>query len=137
MAKSVEQYFRLLHKPPRAARMSGRAWSPAADVYQTNDGWIVKVELAGVNLEDLEFSLGGNTLVISGCRRDTFFGEGVTYHQLEIMYSRFVKTLHFPCSIDGATFVRDYRDGLLVLHLRAGGDCVDDEGYEAESPDDE
>lgn len=142
MAKSVEQYFRLLHKPPRAARMSGRAWSPAADVYQTNDGWIVKVELAGVNLDDLEFSLGGHTLVISGCRRDTFFGEGVTYHQLEIMYSRFMKTLHFPCSIDGATFVRDYRDGLLVLHLRASDDCVETsatdsagEEYEAEDVD--
>jgi HSP20 family molecular chaperone IbpA len=123
MAKSVERYFRLLQKPRRAVQLSGRAWSPAADVYQTGDGWIVKVELAGVDVDDLEFIIAGRTLVVRGCRRDTFYGEGISYHQLEIMYSRFSKTLQFPCVIDGATFVRDYRDGLLILHLRSTDDC--------------
>jgi HSP20 family protein len=135
MAKSVERYFRLLHKPRQAVRLSGRAWSPAADVYQTADGWIVKVELAGVDIDDLEFVISGRTMVVRGCRRDTFFGEGVAYHQLEIMYSRFVKTLHFPCVIDGASFVRDYRDGLLILHLRSTGECSTDSMFDEEMTD--
>ena len=122
MANSVERYFRLLHGE-RKARPGRRTWCPAADIYRTPDGWIVKVDLAGVSSDDLEINISGTTLQVAGCRRDTFYGEGVTYQQLEITYSRFEKTLQFPCAIEGATLVRDYRDGLLILHLRGEVSC--------------
>ncbi len=102
----------------RRTRPSESLWRPAADVYATRDGWIVKVDLAGVSPDDLDITIQGATLRIAGCRRDSFYGEGISYHQLEITYSRFEKTLQFPCSIQGASLVRDYRDGLLVIYLR-------------------
>lgn len=120
MAKSVEQYFRLM-PAGRRVQPGGRLWCPAADVYQTRDGWIVKVDLAGVRAQDVEVTVNGSTLRITGCRRDTVYseyGEGIVHQQLEITYSRFEKTLRFPCSIEDAHLARDYRDGLLVLHLR-------------------
>jgi HSP20 family protein len=117
MAKSVDRYFHLLTQS-RKVSMSGRLWNPAADIYRAPDGWIVKVDLAGVAEDDLDVIIDDNTLRISGVRRDTSFGEEVICQQLEITYSRFEKMLHFPCSIAGATLVRDYRDGLLILHLR-------------------
>lgn len=126
MAESVQRYFHIM-SAMRRAKMGGRMWCPAADVYRTDDGWIVKVDLAGVSAEDLEITLGGTTLHIAGCRRDTFYGEGVSYHQLEITYSRFEKTLSFPCSIEGATILRDYRDGLLILHLQGKEECEEEE----------
>ena len=125
MAESVEQYFKMM-SAMRRARIGGRMWRPAADVYRTQDGWIVKVDLAGVSPDDMEITIAGSTLTLAGCRRDTFYGEGVTYQQLEITYSRFEKTLQFPCSIEGATVVRDYRDGLLILHLRGEAECVEE-----------
>ena len=100
-----------------------RAWRPDADVYRTADGWIVKVDLAGVSADDVEIELGGRNLVIRGCRRDTFFGEGVVYHQLEITYSRFEKTIRFPCPVEGAVVERRYRDGLLILYIRSPAEC--------------
>jgi len=113
----------------RQSRPGARMWRPDADVYRTTDGWIVKVDLAGVSPDELKIEVFDRTLVISGCRRDTFFGEGVVYHQLEITYSRFEKTLRFPCSIEGASLLRDYRDGLLILHLRGEEKCEErDEG---------
>ena len=107
----------------RRSRPGARVWRPDADVYRTADGWIVKVDLAGVSADELEIEVRERSLVIKGCRRDTFFGEGIVYHQLEITYSRFEKTLSFPCSIEGATLLRDYRDGLLILHLRGEENC--------------
>jgi HSP20 family protein len=122
MAESIERYFRTL-RIGRSSRPSGRMWCPAADVYRTREGWIVKVDLAGVSPDDLKITVESATLSISGCRKDTFYGEGVAYQQLEITYSRFEKILQFPCSIEGASVRRDYRDGLLILYLRAGDDC--------------
>jgi HSP20 family protein len=122
MANSVERYFRLLHGESRV-RPSSRVWNPAADIYRTADGWIVKVDLAGVRPDELEITVAGATLHLAGCRRDTFYGEGVSYQQLEITYSRFERTLQFPCRIEGAAVARDYRDGLLILHLRSEENC--------------
>ena len=118
MAKSVNRYFSLLGQH-RSVSASGRLWNPAADVYRTVDGWIVKVDLAGVAESDLEIVIDENTLRISGVRRDTFCeAEDVFCQQMEITYSRFEKIISFPNPMNRATLLRDYRDGLLILQLQ-------------------
>jgi HSP20 family protein len=87
-------------------------------VYRTDEGWIVKVDLAGIRPGDIEITLDGRVLRISGLRRDGICGEGISHYQLEITYSRFEKLIQFPRSIEHATVERDYRDGLLILRLR-------------------
>src|SRR5690349_5791968 len=60
---------------------SGRLWNPSADVYRSPEGWIVKLDLAGVSADDLEIELHDSLLTIRGCRRDTHYCEGFVYHQ--------------------------------------------------------
>ena len=103
----------------RRVRPSGRLWNPSADVYRSADGWIVKLDLAGVCSDDLEIELRGSLLTIRGCRRDTHYREGFVYHQMEITYSRFEKQIEFPSPIEGATIARDYSDGFLIIKLRS------------------
>ena len=109
--ESLDRYFRLI-RDDRHRRPSGRLWCPAADVYRSSDGWIVKVDLAGVKPTDVDVIIDGDLLRISGSRRDGTCGEGISHYQLEITYSR------FPRSIEQASIERDYRDGLLILRLR-------------------
>lgn len=106
-----------------AQRPSERHWTPAADVYRTRDGWIVKVDVAGVSPDEIEIAVAGRSLVIAGIRRDAHCSETVSYHQIEITYSRFEKTLRFPCEIEGARVEHAYRDGLLIIRLRGEADC--------------
>jgi len=115
--ESLDRYFRLI-RDDRHRRPSGRLWCPAADVYRTQEGWIVKVDLAGVKPTDVEIITDGDLLRISGSRRDGTCGEGVSHYQLEITYSRFEKMIRFPRSIEHASIERDYHDGLLILRLR-------------------
>jgi HSP20 family protein len=105
-------------------KCSRQAWDPAADVYRTADGWIVKFELAGVRADELEIAISGNTLSVAGVRRDETRTETVSYHQMEITYSRFERAIRFPCPIEGALVARNYKDGLLVLHLRSPEECA-------------
>lgn len=119
MAESVNRYFQMLPIFSRQTRTSGRLWYPAADVYETAGGWIVKVELAGISIEDIEIEIAGDTLYVTGTRRDTTCSDGIHHHQLEITYSRFEKSLRFPRSIDGAKLDYDYKDGLLIVQLKA------------------
>jgi HSP20 family protein len=112
-----EREFSLMHVGG-TARPSGRLWNPSADVYKTGDGWIVKVDLAGVCADDLEIGVIGNILRIGGCRRDTLYREGYRYHQMEITYSRFEKTIQLPGHIESASIAHDYNDGFLIVKLR-------------------
>ena len=122
MARSIERYFRQLPMGG-AQRPSERHWTPAADVYRTRDGWLVKVDLAGVSPDEIEITVAGRALSVAGIRRDAHCSETVSYQQIEITYSRFEKTLRFPCEIEGARVERAYRDGLLIIRLRGEVDC--------------
>jgi len=115
--ESFERYFRMI-RDDRHSRPSGRLWCPAADVYRTADGWIVKVDLAGIKPSDVEVTVDGDVLRVSGSRRDGTCGEGVSHYQLEITYSRFEKMIQFPRSIEHVQIESDYSDGLLTLRLR-------------------
>ena len=119
-------FDRYLRANRQTSRPSGRLWNPAADVYRTHDGWIVKVDLAGIQSAEVEVSIDGPLLRVSGLRRDSVCGEGVSHYQLEITYSRFEKVIQFPCSIQHAAITRDYHDGLLILQLREEQECAEE-----------
>jgi len=119
MAKSFNRHFQFLASS-KNARPSGSLWLPAADVYQTPDGWLVKVELAGVSVEDVELDIQGNELYIAGCRKDRSCAAGASYHQMEITYSRFEKSLQFPATIEGARIEHNFEDGILIIRLWKG-----------------
>ena len=117
MAKSFNRHFQFLGSS-KQVKPSGPLWLPAADVFQTPDGWLVKVELAGVSPEDIEIDIQGNVLYIAGCRKDKSCAAGVSYHQMEITYSHFEKTLNFPAGIEGAQVEHNFDNGLLIIRLK-------------------
>ena len=89
--RNEEREFSLIRMGRRVVP-SGRLWNPAADVFQCEDGWVVKLDLAGICSDELEIQIHDSKLRISGCRRDTLYREGFVYQQMEITYSRFEKT---------------------------------------------
>jgi HSP20 family protein len=103
----------------RRVSPSGRLWNPAADVYRAKDGWMVKVDLAGICSDELQIEIRDNLLSIRGCRRDTHFRDGYVFQQMEITYSRFEKTIEFPSPIEGAAIRHDYRDGFLLINVHS------------------
>ena len=115
--RNTNREFSLI-RAGRRVMPSGRLWNPAADVYRSNDGWVVKVDLAGVCTDELEIEIHDSMLRIRGCRRDTHYRDGFVYHQMEITYSRFEKFIQFPAPIEGASIRQDYSDGFLIIDVR-------------------
>jgi HSP20 family protein len=115
MAKSTNRQFQFTGTSKDVR--SGQLWYPAADVYQTPNGWVVKVELAGVSVEDVVIKIQGSDLYIAGSRKDRSCATGVSYHQMEITYSSFEKTLRFPATIEGAKIEHQFENGLLIISL--------------------
>ena len=120
--RNNDRDFSLLGRERRVVP-SARLWNPAADVYQCTDGWVVKIDLAGICSDELEIEIRDSTLRIRGCRRDTHYREDFIFQQMEITYSRFEKTIQFPGPIEGASLKHDYRDGFLIIDLHRGEDA--------------
>jgi HSP20 family protein len=87
------------------------------DVKRAPYGWLVKAELPGVALDQVQISIRGNSLLLSGVRRDTLPAEGDTYYAMEIAYCRFERRIDFPVPIEGAEVTLASHNGLLLVRL--------------------
>ena len=93
------------------------AWCPAADLYRTPSGWLVKLDLAGVRPEDVRVRAEGRRLTVSGTRRDCSLEQGCTHYQMEISYSHFQRSLELPCDLSRCGITIDARDGMLHVYI--------------------
>jgi HSP20 family protein len=103
---------------PTAAHASPGTWRPSVDIYRGKDGWLVKCDLAGVQKNDIQTTIRGRRLTISGVRRDWSVVEGHRAYSLEITYDRFERTIEMPCEIERAEMEIDYRDGMLLVAIK-------------------
>jgi HSP20 family protein len=92
-------------------------WQPPADVYRIPGGWLAKFDLAGIRPQDVELSVSGRSLTVSGVRRDRLCQKGHRSHSMEISYNRFQRSIQFPGEVEGAEISVEYQDGMLMVRL--------------------
>jgi len=91
------------------------AWQPPTDVYENDDGVVVRVEVAGMRSEDFSVSLEGQTLVVAGTRIDP--APKRTYHQMEIHFGEFRAEVYLPWPVESENMEASYEEGFLNVHL--------------------
>ena len=97
-------------------------WQPAADVYRTPSGWLLKIELAGVPKEEIRVSVSGRRILVSGQRLDvSLFEEFRECQSLEINYCQFERAFELPQNLEGSRIEIDYRDGMLLVRVVVEG----------------
>ena len=90
-------------------------WTPVLDIYEDKDKYVAKSELPGMKKEDIDVSLDGNTLTISGERkREEEKKEGDTYRS-ERYFGRFQRTVTLPAAVDANKIQAIYKDGVLTV----------------------
>lgn len=95
------------------------AWSPSADVVETEAGFEIKAEVPGVRREDLELKLSGAKLDLRGVRRPP--GDEANYHRLEGRYGAFRRIFVFEGEIDESSVVASLERGILSVRLERKG----------------
>ena len=92
-------------------------WSPALDLYQSNDNVIAVVELPGMRKEDIEISLHNGTLTISGERKREKSSNGEKAERTERYVGTFRRSIALPTRVDASKVSATYRDGILTVTL--------------------
>lgn len=93
------------------------SFTPPFDVKETSEGYVLTSDLPGVRLEDLEISLTGNVLSISGKREAEPRQEGETTYLVERTSGAFSRTFSLPEGLDAAKVQADLKDGVLRISV--------------------
>ena len=92
-------------------------WSPALDLYQSNDNMVAVIELPGMRKEDIDISLHDGTLTISGERKRESADNGDKAERTERYIGSFRRSIALPTRVDAGKVSATYRDGILTVKL--------------------
>ena len=87
-------------------------WTPAADIYETDSGYLIAMDLPGIDREPLEIDVDDSRLVVKGTRTIAESKQ----HRSERPRGKFLRTFSVPGSVNQALIGAEFKDG--VLHIR-------------------
>ena len=100
-----------------APRQSGEeqlgTWAPAVDIYETEKEIVLKADLPGMNLADVD----NNVLSVRGERRFEKEVKEESYHRVERAYGNFVRTFTLPNTVNAEQIEASYDAGVLKITM--------------------
>ena len=88
-------------------------WTPAADIYETESGYQIAIDLPGVERDAVDIDLDDNRLLIRGTRSI----EASSKQRNERPSGKFLRSFTVPNSVDQNRIGAEYKDGVLVVRL--------------------
>jgi HSP20 family protein len=96
-------------------QVSSSGWNPPTDVFETDENFVLRVEVAGMKDADFEVAIENHVLMISGHRSEP--NERRAYRQMEIRFGKFEIAVEIPVPVEIERSVAEYKDGFLVVQL--------------------
>jgi HSP20 family protein len=114
MNKMFDNFFRGDIREEDSALM---AWTPAVDISEHDDEFLVKVELPGVNRDDVKITIESNILTIRGEKKQEKEIKKENYHRVERNYGSFQRSFTLPTTVKSDRIDAVYKDGILSIAL--------------------
>lgn len=92
-------------------------WTPAVDIAQHDNEFVVKVELPGINKDDVKITLESNILTIRGEKKEETNVKEENYHRVERTYGSFQRSFKLPTTVKADNIDAMYKDGILTVTL--------------------
>lgn len=92
-------------------------WTPAVDIAEQDDQYVVKVELPGVNKDDVKITLESNILTVRGEKKQEKEIKEDSYHRMERSYGSFQRSFTLPATVKSDKIDASFKDGILTVSL--------------------
>jgi len=112
MDNLFESFFRGFDAP--FSLLGEKAW-PAIDVAEKDDAIVIRAEVPGCKPEDIDVSVNGNTLTLSGEKKETREANGDGYYHMESTYGSFRRDIPLPAEVDPDKIEAVVKDGVLSI----------------------
>jgi len=102
---------------PDAEQTRRAAWLPAVDVEQTDDEIILRIDLPGMNRDDVSIDVRDRTLIVSGERREEREENHEGFFTRERVVGKFTRSFMLPEGVDPGSVQAQFRDGVLMIRV--------------------
>jgi HSP20 family protein len=93
------------------------AWLPVVDIEETEQNYVIRVELPGLDKNKVKVVVENGVLTLSGERDLERKVEGKTFHRVERSHGIFSRSFTLPEDVDSESVVANFKDGLLEIHV--------------------
>ena len=107
-----DAFTRLLSEP-----RTGWPWSPAVEVFETENELVLKADVPEVDLKDIDVRVEDQTLTLSGERKFQKEDSQKGYHRIERGYGSFTRSFTVPSTVDTEKVEAGYENGVLTVKL--------------------
>jgi HSP20 family protein len=97
--------------------MSFSGWSPAVDLQETDNEYLIKADLPDVKKEDVKVELVDGAVTIEGERQQEKEEKGKKFHKIEREYGKFLRRFALPTEVDASKVQAEFQNGVLNVHL--------------------
>ncbi len=132
-----EVFGNLVRSGGRQPGEQATRWAPALDVLQEDGDIVVRAELPGVKLEDVDITFHNGVLTISGVRQAEEQKEGSGYYVRERRYGSFRRSLSLPQGTDDSSISARFRDGVLEVRIQGAAAVQEPKRIQIEGSGDE
>jgi HSP20 family protein len=113
--RDMNRLFSTFFEPSTGAVM--RRWTPAMDLVETEDNYVLRADLPGVSEGDVKIELDDNVLTISGERKSAHKEAKEGYYRVERAYGSFSRTLTLPEGVDADAISASFDRGVLEVRV--------------------
>lgn len=92
-------------------------WSPRVDLGENDTTYFVRLDVPGIDKNDLDISLKDKVLTISGERKDESQPEGTKFFRREAFYGRFERRFRLPKAVNAKGIEATYTSGVLTIEI--------------------
>ena len=103
-------------------RVVGSSWSPAVDIKEESDRFVLHADIPGVKPSEIEISMDKGVLTIRGERKHSTEESGEGFHRVERQQGVFMRRFALPDSVDAEGISATSKDGVLELVLPKTGE---------------
>ena len=101
-------------RTPRTEDSFG-AWAPPVDIFERPDHLVIRAEVPGVLMEDMDVRIENGVLTLHGERKQDTDVKEENAHRMERVYGAFTRSFSLPTTVDGAKVAATYKDGVLEV----------------------
>lgn len=115
--RELASFFENWTAPTGKDQLAAGNFVPPVDVYEDEHNLVLKLEVPGINEEDLNVSVENNTLTIAGERKFEKEEKEENFHRIERRYGSFTRTFRLPNTVDTENVEAGYEKGILKITL--------------------
>ena len=112
----IDRMFSEIFNGGSVAEREG-SWMPRADVHETDDSYLVQLDVPGIDKRAVKVKFEDNTLTVTGERKYDNKEEGKSYRHVERVYGTFNRTLKLPKDVVAERISASYKNGVLEITL--------------------